>query len=175
MNILNKTVLVVGVVLILVGCGRGIASKPGNAPNLETWTATIEKKPAPALEPLPVLTKFEPVAYNAEQDRDPFSPQTMQDDAANALRPNANRTKEILEGFALDGLKMVGTMGAGGNMSALIQAPDNVVYRVRVGECMGQSDGRVVAVSEDRVKVMEVVNNGAGGWEERESAVVMSE
>jgi type IV pilus assembly protein PilP len=175
MNTLNKVVVAMTATLVLAGCGRGITSTPGGAPNLESWTQTIEKAPAPALDPLPVLTKFEPVSYNAEQDRDPFSPQTMQDDAANALRPNANRPKEILEGFALDGLKMVGTIGAGAAMSALIQAPDNVVYRVRVGEYMGQSDGRVVSVSEDRVQVVEVISNGSGGWEEREAAVVLAE
>ena len=175
MNNLNKALVLMGCTLLLAACGRGVTSTPGGAPNLETWAAKIEKEPAPALDPLPVLTKFEAVAYNAEQDRDPFSPRTMQDDAANALRPNANRPKEILEGFALDGLKMVGTIGAGSTMSGLIQAPDNVVYRVRVGEYMGQSDGRVVSVSEDRVQVLEVISNGSGGWEEREAAVVLTE
>lgn len=172
---LNKTLLLMGCALVLAGCGRGVTSTPGGAPDLESWTSQIEKKPAPKLEPLPVLTKFEPVAYNAEQSRDPFSPQTMQDDSANSLRPNADRPKEILEGFALDGLKMVGTMGTGANISGLIQAPDNVVYRVHIGEYMGQSDGRVISVSEDRVKVVEVVSNGSGGWEEREAAVVLTE
>lgn len=172
---MNKALVALAIVALLSGCGRSVTNGPGEASNLETWSKEIEGKKGPNLDPLPVLTKFEPVSYNAEESRDPFSPAAMRDEAANSLRPNANRAKEILEGFALDGLVMVGTMGEGNGLTGLIRAPDSVVYRVRVGEYMGQNDGRIVSVSNERIVLMEVVSDGAGGWEERQAAVVLTE
>lgn len=166
----SKMMLLAGCVMALTGCVRSVTSTP----DLEAWSKEVESRPAPPLETLPVLTKFEPVSYTAEA-RDPFNPASMRGESASSLRPNANRPKEVLEGFALDGLKMVGTMGERGGLSALIRAPDNVVYRVRAGQYLGQNDGRVVMVSSDRVDVIEVVTDGSGGWEERQAAVVLTE
>src|SRR3546814_2369606 len=62
---------------------------------------------------------------------------------------------------------MVGTLGDGGSIVALVMAPDKVTYRVRPGAYMGQSDGRVTDVLEDRIELVELVPDGAGGWLER--------
>src|SRR5690606_38404362 len=61
------------VVLGVAGCGRGITSTPGDAPNLEEWVANVKARPAPPLEPLPVMQQFETFEYAAQGLRDPFS------------------------------------------------------------------------------------------------------
>ena len=68
------------------------------------------------------------------------------------------------EAFPLDALDMVGSLGTGGGLVALVMAPDKVTYRVRPGAYLGQSDGRITGVQEDRIELVELVPDGAGGW-----------
>ena len=85
---------------------------PGDAPNLEKWVADVQARPAPPLEPLPVMQQFETFEYAAQGLRDPFSDAWSNADSG-GLRPDPNRRKETLEQFPLDSLDMVGTIGKG--------------------------------------------------------------
>lgn len=161
--------------LALAGCTRGVTSKPGDAPNLEQWVAEVRAQPAPPLEPLPVMQQFETFEYAAQGLRDPFSRAFTDDSGGSGPRPDAARRKQPLEAFPLDSLDMVGTLGRGAGLIALVMAPDKVTYRVRPGVYMGQSDGRVTAIHEDRIEIVELVPDGAGGWLERPATVALDE
>ena len=50
-------------------CSRTVTSTPGNAPNLEKWVAEVKNRPAPPLEPLPVMQQFETFEYAAQTGR----------------------------------------------------------------------------------------------------------
>lgn len=164
------------VLMALVGgCGRDITSTPGDAPNLQAWVAEVRARPAPPLEPLPVMQQFETFEYSAQGLRDPFSDAWADPDAGSGLRPDPNRRKEPLEAFPLDSLKMVGTIGRGAGLTALVMGPDKVTYRVKPGIYMGQSDGRVTAVHEDGIDLVELVSDGAGGWLERPASLALDE
>ena len=65
----------------------------------------------------------------------------------------------------------MGTIGQGGALQALVRAPDKVTYRVRPGMYLGQSDGRVTSVSAEKIELVELVPDGAGGWLERPAAI----
>jgi type IV pilus assembly protein PilP len=162
-------------VLLLAGCARGVSSAPGDAPNLERWVAEVRARPAPALEPLPVMQQFETFEYAAQGMRDPFADAWVNPDAGNGLRPDPNRRKEPLEAFPLDSLNMVGTIGTGPAQVALVMAPDKVTYRVRSGIYMGQSDGRVTGVSDGHIELIELVPDGAGGWLERPASIALDD
>ncbi len=168
----NATLLVS--LVLLAGCARGITSSPGEAPNLESWTAEIRARPAPPLEPLPVMQQFETFEYSAQNMRDPFSDAWTSSDTG-GTRPDANRRKETLEQYPLDSLDMVGTIGGGPGLIALVMAPDKVTHRVRPGAYMGQSDGRITDVREDRIELIELVPDGAGGWLERPAAIALED
>ena len=161
--------------LALAGCSRGVTSTPGEAPNLETWVAEVKARPAPPLDPLPVMQQFETFEYAAQGLRDPFSNAFTDRSNGSGPRPDSDRRKQTLEQFPLDSLDMVGTLGRGGAMVALVMAPDKVTYRVRPGAYMGQSDGRVTAVSEDHIELVELVPDGAGGWLERPATVALED
>jgi type IV pilus assembly protein PilP len=161
--------------LVLGACARGVTSTPGDAPNLQRWVAEVKKRPAPALEPLPVMKQFETFEYAAQSLRDPFSNAFTDDSGGAGPRPDPNRRKQPLENFPLDSLDMVGTIGEGPSLVALVLAPDKVTYRVRPGMYLGQSDGRVTSVSDDRIELVELVPDGAGGWLERPAAISMDE
>ena len=170
-----RGLLVLAVVAALAGCGRGITSEPGEAPNLEEWSANVRARPAPPLDPLPVMQQFETFEYAAQGLRDPFSDAFANEGGGSGPRPDSNRRKQTLEQFPLDSLDMVGTLGAGSVLVALVMAPDKVTYRVNPGVYMGQNDGRVTSISEDRIELVELVPDGAGGWLERPASVALED
>jgi type IV pilus assembly protein PilP len=174
MRALRLSLLVIGVAG-LSACGRGVTSTPGDAPNLEKWVAEVKNHPAPPLEPLPVMQQFETFEYAAQGLRDPFSNAFSDQSGGSGPRPDPNRPKQTLEQFPLDSLDMVGTIGGGPGLVALVMAPDKVTYRVRPGVYLGQNDGRVTAVHEDRIELVELVPDGAGGWLERPASVALAD
>src|SRR5687767_3103939 len=111
--------LLASIVLSLGGCTRGMA-------DLEAWVAEVKSRPAPPLDPLPVMKQFETFEYAAQNLRDPFSAPIADSDGANGLRPDPNRRKEVLEAFPLDSLDMVGTIGGGEAIIGLVMGPDKV-------------------------------------------------
>jgi type IV pilus assembly protein PilP len=123
---------------------------------------------------LPVMQQFETFEYAAQGMRDPFSTAWNNTDGG-GLRPDPNRRKETLEQYPLDSLDMVGTLGRGQGLIALVMAPDKVTHRVRPGAYLGQSDGRVTAVREDGIELVELVPDGAGGWLERPAAIALED
>jgi len=163
------------VALAVAGCTRGVTSTPGEAPNLEKWVADVKARPAPALDPLPVMQQFETFEYAAQNLRDPFSNAFSDQSGGSGPRPDPNRPRQALEQFPLDSLDMVGTIGRGPGVVGLVMAPDKVTYRVRPGAYMGQNDGRITAVYEDRIELVELVPDGAGGWLERPASLALED
>ena len=174
-KILMRVPVLVLAVLALAGCTRGVTSTPGDAPNLEKWVADVKARPAPALPPLPVMQQFETFEYAAQNLRDPFSNAFSDQSGGSGPRPDPNRPRQTLEQFPLDSLDMVGTIGRGPGMVGLVMAPDKVTYRVRPGAYMGQNDGRITAVYEDRIELVELVPDGAGGWLERPATLALED
>ncbi|MDO5505581.1 MAG: pilus assembly protein PilP [Pseudoxanthomonas suwonensis] len=169
-----RVVLAAMLVLALVACGRSVTRSSNDPSNLQSWVAEVKGRPAPALEPLPVMQQFETFEYAAQGMRDPFSA-SFGSAGGSGPRPDADRPRQTLEQYPLDSLVMVGTLGAGSGVVGLVMAPDKVTYRVRRGAYMGQSDGRVVAVHEDRIELVELVPDGAGGWLERQASVALKD
>lgn len=158
-------------VVLLVGCVQGRSE-------LEAYVSEVKARPGPPLDPLPVMRQFEVFEYRAFDLRDPFSMQTDEQVAQSSgtgPRPDPNRRKELLETFPLDGLTMAGTLGTGGESVALIMDPNGVIHRVTAGNYLGQNEGRVLAISEGQVDLLELVSDGAGGWIERRASVALDE
>lgn len=151
-----------------------LAACTGANSDLQKWVAEVKARPAPPLDPLPVMQQFETFEYAAQNLRDPFS-EEFNGAGGNGPRPDPGRRKQTLEQFPLDSLDMVGTLGRGSGAVALVMAPDKVTYRVRPGVYLGQSDGRVTAVYEDRIELIELVPDGAGGWLERPATIALED
>lgn len=172
---LVRGVALAACVLALAACGRGVNSTPRDAPNLEVWVEEVRQRPAPALDPLPVMQQFETFEYSAQGIRDPFSNAFTDDSSGSGPRPDSNRRKEITEQFPLDSMSMVGTIGTGGRIVGLVLAPDKVTYRISPGNYLGQNDGRVTSVADNRIELVELVPDGAGGWLERPASLALNE
>ncbi len=151
-----------------------LAACAGSNSDLQKWAAEVKARPAPPLDPLPVMQQFETFEYAAQNLRDPFS-EEFSGANGSGPRPDPGRRKQTLEQFPLDSLDMVGTLGGGPGMVALVMAPDKVTYRVHPSVYLGQSDGRVTAVYEDRIELIELVPDGAGGWLERPATIALED
>ena len=165
-----RLLLMLGAALVLSGCTRGMS-------DLRDWVAQEKAKKGAPIPPLPVIKTFETFKYDDQDRRDPFSPSTAELQAStsnNGPRPDANRAKQPLELFALDILKMVGTIGAGTGMEVLVKDPGGVIHRVHVGEYMGQNYGHITAISDDHIDLVELVSNGNGGWMERPASIALA-
>jgi len=143
--------------------------------DLRAYIDEVKQRPGPPLDPLPVMRQFETFEYAAQDLRDPFSNPREASVAGEGPRPDPDRRRELLESFPLDGLDMVGTLGEGAEMVALILDPDLVVHRVKVGNYMGQNEGRIVGIADDRVELIELVPDVAEGWVERQATVALDE
>jgi type IV pilus assembly protein PilP len=159
-----------GVVLVAIG-----GCTPGN--DLRQWVSQEKAKKGAPLEPLPVIRTFETFEYKDQEQRDPFMTSAQeQDQTANAgPHPDQDRAREPLEAFPLDGLKMAGTLGLAKAIEGLVRDPDGVVHRVHTGNYIGQNYGRITAISEDHIELVELVPNGSGGWMERQATIALGD
>ncbi len=154
----------------LAGCARDFS-------DLEQYMAEVKARPGGRIEPLPQIQPYETFVYSASDLRSPF--QLAVDDTPR--RPGGidlidrNRPREFLEQYPLDTLRMVGTLNIGGTDYALVSTADNLINRVRVGNHMGQSEGRIVEISDSEIKLIEIVSDGLGGYIERPAAVPLND
>lgn len=171
--------LMIGLVasIALGGCARSTAE-------LNEYIDQVKARPGKPLDPLPVMKTFETFEYAAHTLRDPFTGPDSQQNADRDIAgvssgggpaPDRNRRKEELESFPLDSLDMVGTLGSGADIFGLVKDPAGVVHRVKPNNYLGQNDGRITAVFEDRIELTELFPNGLGGWEERKSKVALDD
>jgi type IV pilus assembly protein PilP len=156
-------------VLVLAGCS------PNEDPR--QWVAREKAKKGAPLQPLPVVKTFETFLYKDQDLRDPFglSAEEQEASANTGPHPDQNRPREPLESFPLDSLKMSGTLGLARKMEGLVRDPDGVVHRVHVGNYLGQNYGRITAIAEERIDLVELVPNGTGGWMERQASIALGD
>jgi type IV pilus assembly protein PilP len=70
---------------------------------------------------------------------------------------------------------MVGTLTIEGGYYGLVQTMDSLVHRVQVGNYIGQNDGRIVAIDDTEIRVVEIVPDGIGGYMERSATIGLGE
>jgi len=155
----------------LTGCGADMNE-------LDRYINDVKARPGGRIEPLPEITPYAVFTYEADigGTRSPFVPDTPQVAQNNdSMRPDENRVKEHLESFSLDTLRMVGTMDMGGTEYGLVQSSDGLVHRVVPGNYMGQNDGRIIAITESEIQLVEIISDGIGGYVERDAAVGLAD
>jgi len=156
----------------LVACGSGMG-------DLDDYIDEVKARPGKRPEKLPEIKPYETFAYRADEGgaRSPFRPDapTAALPGSTGPRPDMNRPREFLEQFPLDSLDMVGTIQLGGRTYGLVQTTDGLVHRVLPGNHLGQNDGRITAISESEISLLEIVSDGIGGYLERDAAVSLAD
>jgi len=134
------------------------------------------------VDPLPQVRPYEPVPYTAEGLVDPFRPERIdvaQRQLASAsssgrIEKERDRPKEPLEAFPLESIQMMGTITQHKETFGLVKAGPNL-YRVKKGNYMGQNFGVVTGIDESQISLKELIQDGAGEWIERGSALQLLE
>ena len=161
--------------LWLVGCANT------DLADLEHYTTQVKSRRPPPVDPLPDFTVAESFQYDPGQRRDPF---VMDRETAailpvppdpSGIAPDPNRPRELLERFALDSLVMKGILQQEGGIWALVASKeDNTLHRVTIGNYLGRNHGRIIRVTEQRIDLIEIVQDGAGRWIEREASLALT-
>jgi len=175
MNRLSRTFLLCSVLgAMLVGCSGEDLS------DLDSFMAEKRSRPGGIIAPIPTFKAYEAFAYSATTLRSPFDRpievrEIAQLQAIAAIKPDANRTKEFLEQYTFDSLRMVGTLERDNNQWTLIKDPDGGVHRVKAGNYLGRAHGKIVDMTETFVSVVEIVSDGTpDGWVERPRTIKLS-
>ncbi|MGD9592458.1 MAG: pilus assembly protein PilP, partial [Candidatus Berkiella sp.] len=138
----------------------------------------IKSRQIKEIEPLPEVKPYETFTYSDTNLRSPFMPSSPVEVAKNivsdnGIHPDTNRRKEPLESFPLDSLRMMGTLEKNGKRWAIVEDTDGIVHRITKGNFIGQHDGKVEAITEEKVLITEIIPDGSGGWRERKASLAL--
>lgn len=161
--------------MLLVGCGGG------EHEDVKLWMDEASRDLRGKVQALPELKPFPVVSYGASDQFDPFNAGRVDPERKDAggNKPDFDRPKEQLESYPLESLSFVGvvTKSKSGARHALIEA-DGVIHQVGKGNYLGQNFGRIVAVSENEVQLVETVQDPSGQsteWVERDMTLQLQE
>lgn len=171
----NTVLKLLGVALL----ASAISACGSDMDQLDAYINEVKARPGGRIEPLPEITPYEVFTYDAgvEGIRSPFQP-----DAPGALTAGAggvskdmDRVPEFLEQKSLDSLRMVGTLDIDGTNYGLVQDSDGLIHRVIPGNYMGQNDGRITAITDSEITLVEIISDGIGGYIERDAAISLTD
>jgi type IV pilus assembly protein PilP len=162
---------------LLAGCSEDDFS------DLNQYIAEIKAKPKGTIKSLPDPKPVEAFIFKPEDLRDPFKPIKPVDLAnegdststGNGIKPDTSRRKEELEAFPVETLKMIGTVDMKSKLWGLVKSADKTVYRVQVGNYMGQNYGKIIRISADKIELMEIVPDKPGTWREQQMSVMLTD
>tara|TARA_B110000902_G_C14255529_1_gene567725 strand:- start:198 stop:719 length:522 start_codon:yes stop_codon:yes gene_type:complete len=157
-------------VLILSGCFDDVSE-------IKNHMATVKATTKVYIEPMPEAPIFRSFHYTSEELRSPFvapKPEIIQEkiqQMPGCLSPDPRRQKQALEKFALADLVMRGTLGDENLLWVLLEASNGTLHRVSVGHYIGLYNGRITEVGNKKIKVIELIPDGAGCWIKRETEI----
>ena len=159
--------------ILFFGLGGLFGCSVDDHSDLRQEMAQLAKDLRGRVDPLPVVTPYQPAAYAAADQADPFGPGKIElairggtSANTNRLKPDLNRPKQPLEMYPLESLKLVGVWRRGKDVYALVKA-DAVVHPVKTGNYLGSNFGVVVAIRDNEVQLRELVQDASGEWIER--------
>lgn len=169
----SRLVLVTGLI-VLSGCGSS-----SDFSDLRAYMDEVRARPKGSIEPLPKFQPYESFTYRAASLRSPFQPPVKIDvvsrqKGSQEVKPDETRVKQFLEGFNIETFEMVGTLRNDRELFALVNGAGGV-HRVKVGDYLGRNHGKILAIDDSKVDVMEIVPDGEGGWLERPRSLSLKE
>ena len=157
--------------LLLTGCERD--------PQLQALNdelQLIRQQVVPLADETPAALPGPRVVSSSPPVRDPFQPPgqpAIRPTGKAGPAPDFDRPRQFLEGFAVDQFQMVGTLSLGAQTFALLRGAAGV-HRLAVGDYLGADHGRVVAIHEGQLELVELFPDGEGAWLERPRTLVLN-
>ena len=161
----------------VLACGFAALTACSSADDeLQRFIDDTKKEAGGRVEPLPEIKPYETFVYTAQDLRSPFLPSSPGSGAGLAgVRPDQKRSREFLEQYSLDTLRMVGTLRLGAQMYGLVETKDGLVHRVTTGNHMGQAEGKITDITPSKISLIEIVPDSLGGYMERPAALGLNE
>ncbi len=161
--------------LSLTGCADS------GVQEVKDWMKQTQLDTKPRVQPLSEPKKFTPFDYTGKAEVDPFNPNKLlvvlaklQAKNSSGLKKDETRRHEVLEGFPLDSIKMVGVLQQKGAFIALVQV-DKAVFQVKKGNYLGQNDGVITNITETQIDLKELVEDATGDLVERIATLELQE
>jgi type IV pilus assembly protein PilP len=145
--------------------------------DLRQWMSSAVKDTKVRIPPLPQVAPYAPTRYEPEGALDPFRSGKIVSETGKlggGARPDLNRQKEELEQFPLESLNFVGLLQRGKENHAIVKV-DGALYKVKLGNYLGQDFGVVTHISEDKISLRELIQDAGGDWIERTSTLQLQE
>lgn len=155
---------------LLIACESG-----SNYSDLEAFVSTAGEGLAGHVDPLPAVKTYESFTYTAFDIPSPFAPRKNEQvhHVSSDLQPDLNRRKEFLESYPLESLQMVGSLEQNEIFYGVIKSPEGTLYRVAVGNYLGQDFGQIRQISESEIRLREIIQDGVNEWTERISTLML--
>jgi len=167
----NQIFFVLLISMLLPACSNNGMS------DLQKFINDVKAEKQGRIEPLPEFKPYETFVYNDDEIKDPFTSwETQVQNVAKSgsdslIHPEEHRRKEVLEGFPLNALLMMGTLEYQDQVWGLIKAPDGIVYRVKEGNYLGENHGKIKQIFRNQMALTEIVPDGLGGWQVRQASL----
>jgi type IV pilus assembly protein PilP len=166
--------LALGVLTLVASCGDD------GMQDLRQFVKKVKARKPGRIEPLPEIKQIETFVYTPGNRRNPFLPTQAGEteeviQAGDGLAPDQNRRKEELEQFPLDSIRMVGTVDLNDTIWGLVKTADKTIYKIKVGNYMGQNHGQITSITEDKIELTEIIPKKPNGYMERQASVSLSE
>ena len=153
----------------------------GQEEEIQEWVAQARRETKVVLKPIQPPREFVPFTYARQDEIDPFNSQKLSVAFAkakarsdNGLQPDMDRRREPLEQYPLDAITMVGMIKDAGKTYAVLEA-DGTIYKVMVGNYIGQNFGQIINIDETELTLKEHVIDTAGEWTVREVKLELQE
>lgn len=165
--------------LKVAGLGLALLAGCDSDPQLQVLNdelQLIRQQAVPLADETPVARPGLRFVASAPPLRDPFQPPdrpASRPTGKPGSAPDLDRPRQYLEGFAVDQFQMVGTLSLGAQTFALLRGTAGV-HRLAVGDYLGADHGRVVAIHEGQLELVELFPDGEGAWLERPRTLVLN-
>ena len=165
--------------LKVAGLGLALLAGCDSDPQLQALNdelQLIRQQAVPLADETPVARPGLRFVASAPPLRDPFqSPDqpASRPTGKPGSAPDLDRPRQYLEGFSVDQFQMVGTLSLGAQTFALLRGTAGV-HRLAVGDYLGADHGRVVAIHEGQLELVELFPDGEGAWLERPRTLVLN-
>ncbi|MGW8368392.1 MAG: pilus assembly protein PilP [Gammaproteobacteria bacterium] len=165
--------------LVIAALSTALAACGSGDRELQAYIDDVKARPGGQIEPLPEVTPPPSFAYEADNRRSPFVSDRRMQAAASANSvpgPDPNRPREFLEEVPLDTLTMVGTLSRSrGSSFGLVRDSEGRVHRVTVGNYVGQNYGRITAITDSEIRLVELIPDTLGAYIERPAGIGLSD
>lgn len=172
MSQLSRLLTIAVIALTATGCAP-------NIDDLVVYTNEVRQNTKPSIEPYPEFEQKPAFIYTAQAFRSPFSrpkasraPMVAQT-KANCLQPDASRSREPLEAYGIDALALTGNFHSNGHSWVLFKTNDGNLYQAKKGSRLGLFFGRITDIGNNVVVIQELVPDGTGCWQKKETTLTM--